>query len=101
MRQCEPAWASWHCVELCSVLDQVYSSAYGLMLPPNEHGSGAPDFAVVPVGSVCSHDTALLSSTCWPDLGQQMFQLHSVRKSVTIDLKEIPARSHHVFGFRL
>lgn len=33
-----------------------------------------------------SHDTVPFCSTCWSDLGQQMFQLHSVPKSMTIDL---------------
>lgn len=28
MRRYQPAWASWPCVTLCSVLDQVYSSAW-------------------------------------------------------------------------
>lgn len=33
-----------------------------------------------------SHDTAPLCCTCWSDLGQQMFQLHSLPKSMAIDL---------------
>lgn len=38
-----------------------------------------------PSGLPRSHDTVPFCSTCWSDLGQQMFQLHSVPKSMTID----------------
>lgn len=51
--------------------------------------------------ALCSHDIVPLWSTCWSDLGQQMFQLHSIGKSMTIDLEEIPARIHHAVRFKL
>lgn len=63
----------------------------------------APEHLALPCSqrTLCSHDTVPLWSTCCSDLGQQMFQLHSIQKSMTIDLEEIPARIHHVVRFEL
>lgn len=66
-------------------LDRVYSPAWFNKV--DEDGCAAEHLA--PAGSrrtPRSHDTVPFCSTCWSDLGQQMFQLHSVPKSMTIDL---------------
>lgn len=98
-----PAWVSWPCVKLCSVLDQVYSSAWFNKVDSPPHMNMDVEHLALPSSqrTLCSHDTVPLRSTCWSDLGQQMFQLHSISKSMTIDLEEITARIHHVVCFEL
>ena len=100
MRHCWPAWAIWPRLKCCSVRDQVCSSGWF-----NKADSPPPpqmDMALEHLACsqwLCSHDTVPCCSTCCSDLWQQMFQLHSIPKSMTIDLEEIPARIHHLVCF--
>lgn len=81
--------------KLCSTLDQVYSCALIKWVPSQMNM--ALEHLALPCSQclLCSHDC----STCWSGLGQQMFQLYSIPKSMNIDLEEIHARIHHVICF--
>lgn len=98
-----PAWVSWPCVKLCSVLDQVYSSARFNKVDSPRRWTWLWSTWPCPAPRGLSVLTILCRSGAPvdQDLGQQMFQLHSVRKSMTIDLAKITARIHHVVRFEL
>lgn len=61
-----PAWVSWPCVKLCSVLDQVYSSAWFNKVDSPPQMNVAVEHLALPWSqrAQCSHDTVPLWSTC-------------------------------------